>query len=109
MARRVATQVVKTAIDIEHDLPELRRPPRRLLRPGHEACMMVNRLEQCGLEFSASVEDAKAAPAEAARTVGTHMNEGRHQPARTRPSDAAPRRHQVEIADALHQARIGLL
>src|SRR4051812_44597599 len=62
-ARLVATQIVKTTIDIEHDFPELRRPPCRLLRPGHEARVMVNRLEQCGLEFPASVEDAKAAPA----------------------------------------------
>jgi len=65
MGRVAAAHVMKMAVDVEVDFPELRGPARRLPRAGHEACVMVNRLEQRRLELPSGIEDAKASAAEA--------------------------------------------
>ena len=70
---------------------------------------MVDRLEERGLELARDVQNAEAAPTETAGTIDAQMNEGRHQPACTGAANPARRWHQIEIADALHEARIGLL
>ena len=107
--RIASAEIMQLTVDIEHDFSELRRPPDWFVRSRHETRVMVNGLEQSGLELSASIENTEVAPAEAARAINADMDEGGHQPACPWPSDTALRRHQIEIADALHEARIGLL
>src|SRR3546814_10084948 len=55
---RLRSEIMQVCIDRHDDLPELRGPARRLPRSRHEAGIMVDRLEQRGLEPVANVEHA---------------------------------------------------
>ena len=53
---------------MDHNVPNLRGPPGRLVGARHEPAMMVNRFEQGDLEGIAGIENAESARAEAARS-----------------------------------------
>src|SRR5581483_8261891 len=74
-----AAQIVEIALNIEPNFPKLRRPARRLRGVGHEAGMVVGRLEQCCLKFTGYIEHPEGSPAETGRPVGAHMRERRHE------------------------------
>ena len=103
------SQIMQVCIDRHDDLPELRRPARRFVRSGHEAGVMVNRLEQCGLKTVPNVEHAVAAIGKAARSIGANVGEWRHEVRGPVAADAPVNRNEVEIADRRHDARIGFL
>jgi hypothetical protein len=107
--RIAAAQVVQRAPDVQHDLAELRGPARRLDRGGHEQGVVVEGLRQRDLETVGDIEHPERPGAEPAGPVGADMGERGHQVAGPRPGDPAVLGHQVQIADGLHQARIGLL
>src|SRR5690606_5471141 len=67
-----ASQIVQIGMDRQHALSELRRPTSILSGPGHEALMMMDRLEQHRLEGIARIQDTKSAVGEAARPVRAH-------------------------------------
>src|SRR3546814_1329977 len=70
---------------------------------------MVDRLQQRHLEAVAGVEHAEAAVAEAGRPIGGGVGERRQEVAGAGAADPPRGRHQVEPADGLHEARVGLL
>lgn len=104
-----AAQAVEGCLDVQDEFPELRGPAGCLPGPGHDAAMVVDGLEECGLEGRGHLEHAAAAVAEPAGTVRADMREGRHQEGGTRAGDAPGRGDEVERADGLHQAWVGLL
>ena len=97
-----ASQIVQIGMDRQHDLSELRRPTSILSGPGHEALMMMDRLEQGRLEDIAGIEDAKGSVGETARPVGAHMREWRHEVGRAISADPTLDRNEIEIAEARH-------
>jgi hypothetical protein len=100
---------VERRVDVEDQFPELRGPAGRLSRGGHEDRVVMDRLEQRGLEPVGHIEDAMTAGAEAARPIGADMDERRHQKRCAGAGDTASGRHEVERTDRLHQPRIRLL
>lgn len=109
MGRIAAAQVVKIAVDVEQNFPKLGRPARRLAGVCHEPGMMVGRLKQRRLEFTADIEHTEPSTAETGRSISAHVGERRHEVARPGSCDPTCCGHEVDVADGLHQARIGLL
>ena len=71
--------------------------------------MVMNRLEHRDFEGIARIQHTERAVAESARSIGAHMDERRHQISGSKAGHTSGRRHQIKIADRLHQPRIGLL
>ncbi|WP_371680363.1 hypothetical protein [Microvirga sp. KLBC 81] len=71
--------------------------------------MVMNRLEQGNLKGIAHVKDAECAIAESTRPISAHMSERCHKIARPWTGNAPFLRHEIKIANGLHQARICLL
>ncbi len=103
------TKIMQFCIDGHDDFPELRSPARCLPSPCHEAGMVVDRLEQRGLEPVPNIEHAVAAIGKPAWPVGADMGEWRHEVGGPVTADAAIDRNEVEIANRRHDAGIGLL
>src|SRR5208337_3787964 len=106
--RRVAApDVVEPCVDAQDDLAELRGPPGGFVGPRHEPAVVKNGLEERDLERIAGIENAERPVAEPAGSVDADMGEGHHQVTRAGPPRRPARRHQIEVADRLHQPGIG--
>jgi hypothetical protein len=109
MSWRAAAQIVQQRPHVQDDLAKLRCPSWGLVRPSHKTGVVVGRLQQSDLESVAYVENAIAAVAKPAGPVGADVGERRHQITGTRPANPSFPRHEIDIADRVHQPRVCFL
>src|SRR5690606_23027575 len=88
------SEVVQIGMNRKDYLSELRRPASFLSGSSHEAFVVVDRLEQRGLERIADIENAEGAVGKAARAVGADMGEWRHQVGRAVAANPALHRNE---------------
>ncbi len=106
-SRVAASDVMQPRVDAQDDLAELRGPPGGFIGARHEPAVMKNGLEERDLERIAGIENAERPIAKTAGSIDTDVGEGRHQVTGAMPGRSPARRHQIEVADRLHQPRIG--
>src|SRR5271168_5606031 len=109
MVRIAASEIMQARVDVELDLSKLGGPPRSLLRARHESAVVVDGLEQRDFEGIPGIENPIGARAETAWPIDADMGKRRHEVAGARTGHAPARGHEIQVADALHQPRIGLL
>ena len=107
--RVAASDVAQPRVDAQDDLAELRCPSGGFVGARHEPAVMKNRFEERDLEGIAGIENAERPVAKTAGSVDADMGEGRHQVTRAGTRRSPARRHEIEVADRLHQPGIGFL
>ncbi|KRR15034.1 hypothetical protein CQ12_40355 [Bradyrhizobium jicamae] len=109
MGRITAAQIVQRCLHRHDDLAKLRCPSWGLVGPGHKAGVMVGRFQQCDLKPVSDIKNAVAAVAKSAGPIRADMCERCHQITRTRPANPSFRRHEIDVADRIHQPRVCFL
>ena len=57
--RVAASEIMQFGVDVEHNLPKLRRPSSQLIRARHEPTVVMDRLEQGDLKGIARIRHAE--------------------------------------------------
>ena len=103
------SQVVQPCINIEDDLSKLRRPPGCFFSACHEPFMVMDGFKKRHLEGIANIKHAEGTIAKPAGSINARVRERRHQVAGARTAHPMFRRHKIQLADRLHEPRIGFL